>query len=191
MRIIAIDFEASCLPRHGKSYPIEVGISADGQTAQSWLIRPAPSWSGWDWTEEAESLHGLSRDQIDRDGLPAREVAKALADAVADAGVVADSALDDLWFRTLCEAAGVPAFTRVRTVAELFDAHGFASETIFDALHRVDAIGLHRHRAGDDARWLAALLAELDLTSPLARSIFAWPPASQVAAFPAGPALAA
>ena len=27
MTLIALDFEASCLPRHGRSYPIEIGIA--------------------------------------------------------------------------------------------------------------------------------------------------------------------
>ena len=55
---MAIDFEASCLPRHGRSFPIEVGI-AGGGIARSWIIRPHAAWAGWDWTAEAEALHGL------------------------------------------------------------------------------------------------------------------------------------
>ena len=51
--ILAVDFEASCLPRHGRSYPIEVGIANENGTARSWLIRPAVLWEGWTWTEEA------------------------------------------------------------------------------------------------------------------------------------------
>lgn len=174
MRIIAIDFEASCLPRHGQSFPIEVGISEDGRTARSWLIRPTPSWREWDWTTEAERLHGLSRTHLERDGLPARDVAQALAAAVGDAYLVSDSPIDHDWLRTLCEAAGMPIFTHVHTVGELFDARGLASGPILDAVARVEGLGLRRHRAGDDARWLAAVLAELGVVTPAEPPLFAW-----------------
>ena len=42
--IIAIDFEASCLPRHGRSYPIEVGVAGDG-IERSWIIAPSADFS--------------------------------------------------------------------------------------------------------------------------------------------------
>lgn len=174
MRIVAIDFEASCLPRHGRSYPIEVGISEDGITARSWLIRPAACWAGWDWTDEAERLHGLSRERILREGQPVGEVARALAEAIGDAMPVADNVLDNAWMRTLCRAAAIPAFARVRPVSELFEQQGLVSGTILDAVARVDRLGLGRHRAGDDARWLAALLAELGVIAAAERPLFDW-----------------
>nr|MEC6700676.1 hypothetical protein [Sphingobium sp. SJ10-10] len=40
MNYVTIDFEVSCLPHHGRSFPIEVGI-ADSQGSRAWLIRPA------------------------------------------------------------------------------------------------------------------------------------------------------
>ena len=79
MTVITIDFEASCLPRHGLSYPIEVGIARKGQ-ARSWLIRPHDDWAGWHWSAEAEALHGLSRDRVEREGLPVETVLAELAD---------------------------------------------------------------------------------------------------------------
>ncbi len=86
---MAIDFEASCLPRHGRSFPIEVGI-AGGGIARSWIIRPHAAWTGWDWTAEAEALHGLSRARIEAEGEPADLVLAQLAAAVAGCRVVAD-----------------------------------------------------------------------------------------------------
>src|SRR3546814_5436437 len=65
LTILTIDFEASCLPRHGLSYPIEVGIAREGK-ARSWLIRPHDDWAGWHWSAEAEALHGLDRDRVER-----------------------------------------------------------------------------------------------------------------------------
>lgn len=86
MHMIAIDFEASCLPKHGRSYPIEVGISEDGLTSRSWLIRPHISWTGWTWTEEAERLRRLSQVRLWRDGLPVERVATELPKRWASAG---------------------------------------------------------------------------------------------------------
>lgn len=69
--LLAIDFEASCLPRHGRSFPIEVGV-ADGEGwSRAWLISPHADWDDWHWTSEAENEHGITREQNDRDGLPA------------------------------------------------------------------------------------------------------------------------
>jgi len=41
MGIITIDFEASCLPQRGPSYPIEVGIAGDGGPPGSFSLTPA------------------------------------------------------------------------------------------------------------------------------------------------------
>ena len=104
MTILTIDFEASCLPRHGRSFPIEVGV-AGGGLSRSWLIRPAACWAGWDWTQEAEALHGISRARIERDGLPAAQVLAELVATVAGRRVIADSPLDQYWLDRLAAAA--------------------------------------------------------------------------------------
>jgi len=162
MHMIAIDFEASCLPKHGFSYPIEVGISEDGFTSRSWLIRPHVSWTGWTWTDEAESLHRLSQAELWRDGIPVERVAVELAQALGGAQVIADSPIDAYWLETLYEAAAQPCPVEIQCVSEILRESGLASGVIFDAQTRIDALGFGRHRAGEDARWLAALLMELE-----------------------------
>jgi hypothetical protein len=99
--ILTLDFEASCLPKHGRSFPIEVGISDLRGVSRSWLIQPHDSWRTWAWTAEAERLHGLDRGQLEREGLPADQVLAALAGAVDGAYVVADCDLDADWLKTL------------------------------------------------------------------------------------------
>lgn len=173
--LVAIDFEASCLPRHGRSYPIEVGIARTGGAAQSWLIRPHPSWEGWDWTEEAENLHGLSRDQIAREGAPVQQVVIELRAALSGACVIADGPIDGYWLRVLEEAANVGPIAEVIELRTLLDGKEIRSAAVFDAIERVDALPLKRHRAGDDARWLATLLTELGLMGgPASVPLFAW-----------------
>lgn len=158
--IIAIDFEASCLPRHGRSYPIEVGIAGDG-IERSWLIAPHADWAGWDWTAEAQALHGLTREQIVQDGLPPAQVLGELALAVGGRRVVADSLIDRYWLATLAGAVGEPAPFVIHHAADLFDEHGADAPRISAAMAFADMHSAVRHRAIADARWLAALIGHL------------------------------
>lgn len=173
--VVALDFEASCLPKHGRSYPIEVGIAHSADAARSWLIRPHSSWQGWDWTQEAENLHGLSRVRIAREGLPVGQVAAELRDALSGVCVVADSPIDGHWLRVLEEAAGIGPIATIVELRSLLDDRSISSAAVFDAISRVDALPLKRHRAGDDALWLATLLTELGLMNVATPApLFAW-----------------
>jgi hypothetical protein len=158
--IITIDFEASCLPRHGRSFPIEVGI-ADGLTARSWLIRPHDSWAGWDWTAEAEALHGLTRQRIMDEGQPVAVVLAELVAATQGHQVIADSLIDQYWLDTLAHAAGAPSPFAIQHVATLIDAQGVDDRHIDAAVAFADAQGVIRHHASGDALWLWALVAHI------------------------------
>jgi len=168
MFLTTIDFEASCLPRHGRSFPIEVGISADGFTARAWLIRPHDDWAGWTWSDEAEALHGITRAQLDREGLPAAVVLAELTAAVGGGAVLADSVLDAYWLETLAAAAGRSSPFRIDHVRGIIDALGAGPEAIIRAKAVADATTLTRHRAGEDARWLARFVTALEATVPAA-----------------------
>ncbi|HKY80451.1 MAG TPA: hypothetical protein VJM09_03150 [Sphingobium sp.] len=157
LTILTIDFEASCLPRHGRSFPIEVGISGRGRT-QSWLIRPHESWTGWDWTEEAQALHGLPLEQLHREGLPVEAVLDRLVAAVDGCRAVADSVIDQYWLETLAQAAGEGAPFLIDHVSLLLDEYGAGERRITAAVAYADARHPVRHRAGCDAAWLSCLL---------------------------------
>ncbi|MEA3539237.1 MAG: hypothetical protein U9R73_08940 [Pseudomonadota bacterium] len=161
MRIVTIDFEASCLPRHGRSFPIEVGIAHTDGRARSWLIQPVPEWSEWGWTEEAQSLHGITRQQLDRDGLPIAQVLAELTEAVAGWRVFADSHLDAGWLDTLANAARTPRPFRIEHIEALVDRFGATPEDIAAAQSCLAGETFVRHRAGDDARWLARFVITL------------------------------
>ncbi|HUD91537.1 hypothetical protein [Sphingobium sp.] len=160
MTIITIDFEASCLPRHGRSFPIEVGIAGDG-IVRSWLIRPHDCWTGWHWAMEAEALHGLSYARVEAEGLPAATVLAELVAATQGARVIADSLIDQYWLDTLAMAVGAPTPFRIDHVATLFDEQGADEAQIAAAVEHADNGGAVRHRAAGDALWLAALVAHL------------------------------
>lgn len=160
MRITTIDFEASCLPRHGRSFPIEVGM-ADGVLSRSWLIRPHDSWADWDWTAEAEALHGLSRDRIAREGLPVEVVLAELTDAMQGRRIVADSVIDQYWLDTLATAAGAPSPFKIEHVATLIDEQGADAVQVGAAVAFADGQAMMRHRAASDALWLSAVIAHI------------------------------
>jgi hypothetical protein len=165
-RILAIDFEASCLPRHGRSYPIEVGIADEHGEVRSWLIRPAVAWRGWTWTQEAQALHRLSLEQLFDEGQPIESVARQLDASVQRHHLFADSYIDDYWMRTLMTAAERPRHPRVDHIDALIDKIGLSDDQVRACVTAADSHGLPRHRAGDDARWLALLIAELRASRP-------------------------
>lgn len=175
MSIIAIDFEASCLPRHGRSYPIEVGIAglvAGAITSRSWLIRPHRDWQGWDWTARAQALHGLSLETIVREGVDVARVLAELRAAVEGHRLVADSLIDQYWLDTLAAAAQEEEALSIDHVSIVMEELQVGETRIARALDRANAMVNTRHRAAEDARWLAAVIADLggDMAS-LARPI--------------------
>lgn len=157
---MTIDFEASCLPRHGRSYPIEVGI-ADGGMARSWLIRPHDNWEGWGWTAEAEALHGLSRERIAQEGQPAATVLAELVHATQGCRMIADSLIDQYWLDTLAAAVGMAAPFAIQHVATLFDEQGADEDRVAAAVAFADSQATTRHRAAGDALWLAAVVGHI------------------------------
>lgn len=170
LTIRTIDFEASCLPRHGKSFPIEVAIAADG-SARSWLIRPHESWAHWDWTAEAQALHGLSRARVFAEGLPVETVIAELAAAAGGGRIMSDSPIDQYWLDCLAQAAGRTSPFRIDHVAALFDESGAEAAQIAAAVARADSLGLVRHRAAADALWLGAVID--GLSEPAMRELVA------------------
>ncbi len=112
-----IDIEASGL--HWDSYPVEIAVRVRGQV-HSWLIAPAPGWTYWD--PAAERLHGLTRDQLEREGLQAPLVARELNLAVEGArGILYSDAApwDWDWLDKLFEKAGETPRFHVHSIEEL------------------------------------------------------------------------
>lgn len=112
-----IDIEASGL--HVTSYPVEVAVRVRGNVF-SWLIKPEPHWTHWD--PVAESLHHLSRERLQQEGLAAVEVAAALNRVLSGSERVVYSdaaAWDDNWMLTLYEATGIDRQWRVLPIERL------------------------------------------------------------------------
>jgi hypothetical protein len=160
MDYVAIDFEASCLPRHGRSFPIEVAIT-DQAATRSWLIKPDPLWRDWDWTDEALDLHGIRRDQLDQEGFEPEVVVAELGRSIRGRRVIADSSIDTYWWDTLVDATAVRLPSPIEHVRCVLDELGATSEQIFSAQGQADRLCPARHRAAADARWLWTLLSKV------------------------------
>lgn len=165
--VVTIDFEASCLPRQGRSFPIEVGICGALGTS-SWLIRPLPEWRQWDWTDEAFRLHGIDRDMLEDQGIDPAIVMSQLLRAVGGSRVIADSPIDRIWWQTLLDAAAPKrpesdstAPLVIEHISDFFDELGATAGQIRFAQMRADELCPQRHRAGTDARWQFCLLSAL------------------------------
>lgn len=165
MSILTIDFEASCLPRHGRSFPIEVGIAVEGWSC-SWLIRPHQDWEDWGWTQEAQALHGLDRSTLVQKGLDVDAVLALLSDAAIGRRVVADSRIDQQWLDTLAAATGRPTPFLIEHVSAIIAERHADDAQVHEAVAIADRRCPTRHRAGTDALWLATMLAHLPAAAP-------------------------
>jgi len=161
-----IDFEASCLPEYGQSYPIEVAVARIDGRSRAWLIKPSPKWEYWDWSEEAEKLHGISREMLQKNGQAPEVVLAEMAQFVSDCNVYADADLDEYWLETLCMAAGqnrVPF--PVRYLGEFIKKRGYTRPQVVAALEAARQKLPKEHLAREDAKRLA-LVVKLLLDEP-------------------------
>ncbi len=146
-----IDIEASGL--EWESYPIEVAVRVDGRL-HNWLIKPLPQWTHW--CETAEGLHGISREQLAREGEEPRAVAEALNSLLVPTNtlVYSDAARwDSDWLHTLYDAVqSEPAFTLL-SIYDFFDPD--QDETFKQEFERLTRLGAYRqHRAADDVEMI-------------------------------------
>jgi len=150
MNPIIIDVEASGFGRG--SYPIEVGLALADGSRHCYLIAPARGWKDWD--EQAERVHGISRDTLLSYGRPLQDVAWRLNELLRNKTAYCDAWSFDLsWLGKLYEAANMHQTFHLADIAELIDEeqrgrwHAMKQQVAED-------LGLVRHRASGDARIL-------------------------------------
>lgn len=146
-----IDIEASGL--HFDAYPIEIAVRLSGE-CRSWLIRPEPQWQYWCAT--AERMHGISREVLLREGLPALEVVRQLNAFVTESdGVLYSDAhgWDGDWIDTLYYAVKVVKPFYVDSIYAMIGADNAGRFDEYFAY--LSASGNYRqHRAADDVHML-------------------------------------
>jgi hypothetical protein len=144
-----IDLEASGLASN--SYPIEVGLAlAPGQRFCA-LIEPAEEWEHWD--QQAESVHGISRDILLKKGRSVTEIATELNQLLSERIVYSDAwGVDSTWVTTLFAAARMDKTFNVSALEMILNEQQMDiwKETRSAV---VRDLGLARHRASNDA-WI-------------------------------------
>ena len=117
--IVFLDFEASSLSPG--SWPVEVGWAADGEVAESHLIRPSNAWVDWDTA--AQAVHGLPLAYLREQAEPAELVGRRVLDVLASPGasVFSDAAgWEQLWLDCLLREAGLPLSIKVRPASRIY-----------------------------------------------------------------------
>ena len=152
-----LDVEASGFGRG--SYPIEVGFIEAGGGLFCSLVRPAPDWQHWD--PAAESLHGISRELLQRHGRPVEWVAAELNRRLAGQTVYCDAwAYDYPWIARLFDEAGQsPAFRLEDLRALLSEQELCGWDGCLRSLR--EELRPERHRASSDARLLQLCVQRL------------------------------
>lgn len=149
-----IDVEASGFGRG--SYPIEVGVALPDRSSHCFLIARERGWTTWD--PEAEAVHGISREVLEKHGRPAREVALDLNALLGGRIVYSDAwGFDVSWLGKLYDAVDLSQGFRLAALSELFDDVHY--ELWNSEKARVtEELDLQRHRASSDARVLQETL---------------------------------
>jgi hypothetical protein len=145
---IVIDVEASGFGRG--SYPIEVGMAMADGSRHCFLVLPTPDWTAWD--DQAEAVHGISRELLADCGRPVTEVASQLNTLLRGRTVYTDAwSFDMSWLGKLFDAADAPQGFRVADIGELLDEsqRGRWLPVKDDVMRK---LGVERHRASIDAQ---------------------------------------
>ena len=154
---IILDIEASGFGRN--SYPVEVGFALPNGRTYCTLVRPESGWTHWDW--KAAQTHHITRDLIERRGLPASKVAEQLNLELQGQTAYTDGWANDYsWLAILFEAAQtVPRFQldNLRKLLTEQEAELWHTTKSRIAAER----GAQRHRASSDARLLQLTLQRL------------------------------
>lgn len=142
-----IDFEASGFGED--SYPIEVGAVLANGDKYCALIKPASRWLFWD--EQAEQVHGLSRELLYEHGKPIQVVAAELNAFLAGRVVYSDGwVVDKPWLSRLSYDAGIEPSFYLSPLELILKEEQME---IWSQIKRevIDSLALQRHRASSDA----------------------------------------
>ena len=145
-----IDVEASGFGRG--SFPIEIGFALEDRKVKSYLIQPAESWTHW--SDEAEAIHGISREQLAIDGLSVRDVAVLLNEHLFNKTLYSDAwSFDSSWIGRLFEEAELVQRFRIETINKLLTMEEM--ERWHDTKATLwDELSVDRHRAANDVKVL-------------------------------------
>lgn len=145
-----IDLEASGFGRG--SYPIEVGFALENRDIHSFLIKPEADWTHW--SEEAEQIHGITREQLQAEGMSIEEIAHKLNEMLSGQTLYSDAwSFDSSWIGRLFDSASIVQRFRIETINKLLKPEQVefwhpTKEAVLQEL------GLKAHRAAIDVQVL-------------------------------------
>jgi len=144
---VFIDFEASSLNLI-ESYPIEAGICLPDNTTHSWLIKPHVLWK--DWSDSAEKIHGICREQLIEEGTEISEVVHQL-NALLAGDVFCDAwTFDSFWQHRLFKAAKTKPIFNLDSVSTLLNDEQIKQwQDVREMV--IKEKGIITHRAANDA----------------------------------------
>lgn len=142
-----IDIEASGFGR--KSYPIEVGLAMPDGQSHCFIISPPDHWTFWD--EEAEAVHGITRELLMEHGRKPIDVGNDLNRLLVGQRVYSDAWSHDIsWLGKLFDLIQVPQLFQLDSLRTLMPeaqvVHWHPTKEIV-----VRELKLNRHRASSDA----------------------------------------
>ncbi len=144
---IIIDIEASGFGANG--YPIEIGVIYNDVKRYCSLIQPFDDWNYWD--EEAEQMHGISRQTLKRYGKNGVEVCLALNKLLSGQTVYSDGwVVDSAWLNQLFSRARVAKEFRLSSIELILKE---SQIEIWDdtKVQLQKQANIKRHRASNDA----------------------------------------
>ncbi len=177
LEVVFADVEASSLDLDKGSFPVEIGWCLDDDAGpDSFLISPSGEWdTEFGWSPVSQAIHGLRLDDLYREGIDVHEAVQRLEVVFAGRVVASDNpAFDDHWIGMVYEAARHPRSWTVMPLDDVYTLAAAAGQvdaaTLVRAIHAVEAIHPHPHRAAPDAFRMARkvrALADVDFRSRL------------------------
>lgn len=142
-----IDIEASGFGR--KSYPIEVGLAMPDGKTHCFIISPPDHWTFWD--EEAEAVHGITRELLMEHGREPIDVCNSLNQLLLGQRVYSDAWSHDIsWLGKLFDLIQVPQLFQMDSLRTLMSEeqviHWHPTKDVV-----IGELNLNRHRASSDA----------------------------------------
>lgn len=142
-----VDVEASGFGPEG--FPIEIGCVTSSGERLCALIQPLPHWTHW--SDEAESVHGISRDTLEKYGRAARDVCELLNTNLRGRTLYSDGwVVDKPWIERLFHETRQPMNFFVSPIELILTEEQMERwSTTRDTVIRDS--GIQRHRASNDA----------------------------------------
>ena len=129
-----------------------MGFALENREIHSFLIRPEEDWTHW--SDEAEQIHGISREQLLEEGQDIQSIAYQMNELLRGQTLYSDAwSFDSSWIGRLYDSAGIVQRFRIETINKLLSPRQveFWHPTKEDVLQD---LGVRAHRAANDVQVL-------------------------------------